>query len=314
MDREIVVEASSLRKTYGTVVAVDDVSFQVRAGEIFTLVGPNGAGKTTTIECMEGLRAPDSGSVTVLGLDPRKDRYQVRSRVGMQLQESALQPNLKVWEACDLFSSFYPRPVDWRALLDRLGLMEKRDAAFSKLSGGQKQRLYVALALLNDPEVVFLDEITTGLDPQARRSIWDLVLEIKRRGKTVLLTTHYMEEAAHLSDRVAIIDAGKIVALDSPDSLIRDLSAEERITFVVLSSPEPFQSALLSSVPGVTRVETDGDKVAVYGTGESLVAAVVGALAGAGVRFTDLRPERPSLEDVFLAKTGKQIRSEEGGR
>jgi ABC-2 type transport system ATP-binding protein len=295
-------------------VAVDDVSLQVRVGEIFTLVGPNGAGKTTTIECMEGLRTPDSGSIRVLGLDPRKDKRQVRSRVGMQLQESALQPHMKVWEACDLFSSFYPRPVDWQALLDRLGLSEKRDTVFAKLSGGQKQRLYVALALVNDPEVVFLDELTTGLDPQARHAIWDLVLEIKKRGKTVLLTTHYMEEAARLSDRVAILDAGKIVALDSPDNLVKDLTAEERMTFAAVSSLEPFQPALVRSVPGVTRVEADGDKVAVYGTGESLVAGVVGALSSAGVKFTDLRSERPSLEDVFLARTGKRIRREEGGR
>lgn len=314
MNNEIVVDVCSLRKTYGPVVAADDVSFQVHAGEIFTLVGPNGAGKTTTIECIEGLRIPNSGSVRVLGLDPRNNRHELRLRVGMQLQESALQPSIKVWEACDLFSSFYPDPVDWQTLLDRLGLTGKRNSAFSKLSGGQKQRLYVALALLNDPEVVFLDEITTGLDPQARRSIWELVLEIKRRGKTVLLTTHYMEEAAHLSDRVAIVDAGKIVALDSPGNLVKSLDLEERVAFSVPGLPGPDCHGLMVSVPGVIRVVVEGERVVVCGRGDSLVAGVVAALGSAGIGFTDLRSERPSLEDVFIAKTGKEARAKEEGR
>jgi ABC-2 type transport system ATP-binding protein len=314
MNGSPVVEVSHLRKAYGLVVAVEDISFQVSAGEIFAMVGPNGAGKTTTVECVEGLRVPDSGTIRVLGLDPRKDRYALRSRAGMQLQESGLQMNIKVWEACDLFSSFYLRTVDWNELLERLGLADKRDSTFRKLSGGQKQRLHVALALLSDPEVVFLDEITTGLDPQARRAIWDLILEMRGRGKTVVLTTHYMEEAERLSDRVAVIDAGKVVALDTPENLVRDLEAEERIAFVVVGPPGTFRPGLVSEVPGVSRVTEDGDRVSVYGRGEQLVVGVVEALSRARVPFTDLRPERPSLEDVFLARTGKRIRSEEEGR
>ena len=306
------IEVEHLRKSYGSLVAVDDISFQVCAGEILTLVGPNGAGKTTTIECVEGLRQPDSGSVRVLGLDPRKDRYLLRSRVGMQLQESTLQPNLKVWEACDLFAAFYPRIVDWRSLLERLGLWDKRNSAFGKLSGGQKQRLQMALALLMDPEVVFLDEITTGLDPQARRSIWDLVLEIKDRGKAILLTTHYMEEAARLSDRVAIIDGGRIVALDTPSNLVRELDVGERVSFTI-SGPEPFDPEPLTRLPGVARVALDSGNVVVYGTGKSLVVDVVTALVSAGIHFEGLTIEKPSLEDVFLARTGKRMRTEEGG-
>ncbi|MEX0975166.1 MAG: ABC transporter ATP-binding protein [Bacillota bacterium] len=314
MSADTVVEVRNLCKRYGTVQAVDDVSFEVRSGEVFTLVGPNGAGKTTTLECLEGLRVPSSGSVNVLGLDPLKARSRLKARVGIQLQESALQPNLKVWEACDLFSSFYETAVDWRALLDRLGLADKRNTAFSKLSGGQKQRLYVALALLHDPELVFLDEITTGLDPQARHGIWELVLEVKRRGKTVILTTHYMEEAAYLSDRVAIIDAGRIVALDSPAKLVNDLAAGVKVSFALAGAPDGFSPGDLKSVPGVVDVTVNENRVSVHGTGESLVAEVVQALAGANVVFKNLRSEEPTLEDVFFAKTGRKTQSVEEGR
>ena len=215
-----VVRVDGIRKKYGRLVAVDGVTFDVQRGEIFGLIGPNGAGKTTTLECVEGVRRPDGGSIAVLGLDPIRDRRALQRRIGVQLQAAQLQKRITVSEAIDLWRSLYDSPVDGAALLDQLGLTAKRDAWFMTLSGGQRQRLFVALALVNDPEVVFLDELTTGLDPQARRAIWALVRGIRDRGKTVVLTTHSMEEAERLCDRVAIIDHGRIVEIDSPDALV----------------------------------------------------------------------------------------------
>jgi ABC-2 type transport system ATP-binding protein len=305
MRQKPIVQVEHLRKTYGSTVAVDDISFQVYEGEIFGMVGPNGAGKTTTIECIEGLRQPDSGHIRVLGLDPHHDGYALRSRIGIQLQESVLQDRIKVWEALDLFAAFYPRSINWQTLLEQLGLAEKRNTPFVKLSGGQKQRLFIALALVHDPEVVFLDELTTGLDPQARRAMWDLVRGIRERGKTVFLTTHFMEEAERLCDRVAIMERGRIVALDTPENLIRSLGAENRVVFTVDGLFEPQR---LSKLTGVTRVETIGERVVVYGRGDGVVAEVVNALTTSGTRFRDLRTEQPNLEDVFLALTGREIR------
>lgn len=300
----LAIEVTDLRKFYGPVRAVDGISFTVAEGEIFGMVGPNGAGKTTTIECVEGMRRPDAGTIRVLGLDPLRDGYALRQRIGVQLQEAALLSRLKVREAIDLFGSLYPRSADGMALLEQLGLADKRNAFFDKLSGGQKQRLFIALALVNDPELVFLDELTTGLDPQARRAMWDLVRGIRDRGKTVFLTTHYMEEAERLCDRVAIIDHGKIVALDTPENLVRSLGAENRVVF----SADGWDGEHLRQVPGVTRVEQIGDRVVVYGRGEGLMSGVVGVLEREGVRFRDLRTEQPSLEDVFLALTGREMR------
>ncbi len=301
----VAVEVSNLHKSYGPVRAVDGISFTVEVGEIFGMVGPNGAGKTTTIECVEGLRRPDRGTIRVLGVDPQRDGYELRRRIGVQLQEAALPPRLKVGEALDLFGSFYPRRVDGDPLLEQLGLAEKRNAPFDRLSGGQKQRLFIALALINDPELVFLDELTTGLDPQARRAMWDLVRGIRDRGKTVFLTTHYMEEAERLCDRVAIIDHGKIVAMDAPENLIRSLGAEQRVVF---RAEGHWDDTPLRQVPGVTRVEHIGERVVVYGKGEGLVGGVIGLLEQAGMPFRDLRTEQPSLEDVFLALTGREMR------
>src|SRR5688500_11547317 len=215
-----VIQVAGLRKTYRRTVAVDDVSFEVGDGEIFGLLGPNGAGKTTTMECVEGVRAPDRGSISVLGLNPRRDAYRLQQRIGVQLQAAQLQKRIKVWEAIDLWRSIYTTAVDGAGLLEQLGLTAKRDAWFMTLSGGQRQRLFIALALINDPEVVFIDELTTGLDPQARRAIWTLVRGIRDRGKTVVLTTHSMEEAERLCDRVAIIDHGRIIEIDSPEALV----------------------------------------------------------------------------------------------
>ncbi len=299
------ITVDGLRKAYGDLLAVDSIAFEVREGEIFGMVGPNGAGKTTTIECIEGLRNPDGGTLRVLGMDPQQGSYALRERIGVQLQESALPARLKVWEVLDLFAALYQRAVDWRPLLEQLGLAEKRNAAFSKLSGGQKQRLFIALALLNDPELIFLDELTTGLDPQARRAMWDLVRSIRQQGKTVFLTTHYMEEAERLCDRVAIMDHGKIVALDTPEALIRSLGIEKRLVFTL---PPGQATPSLASLPQVSRVEQAGERLTVYGHGERFVSAVVYALEDAGVPFLDLRTEQPNLEDVFLALTGREMR------
>jgi len=300
-----VIQVEQLRKVYGPVVAVDEVSFEVHQGEIFGMVGPNGAGKTTTIECIEGLRRPDGGSIQVLGLEPQSDGYALRERIGVQLQEAALPDRIKVWEALDLFASFYPRSVDWNPLLEQFGLADKRNAPFAQLSGGQKQRLFITLALVNDPELLFLDELTTGLDPQARRAMWDLVRDIRAQGKTVFLTTHFMEEAERLCDRVAIIDHGRIVALDTPESLIRSLGAENRMVFTM---DETQALPSLQELPSVTRVERIGERTIVYGQGETLVGEVVNRLIASGVRFHDLRTEQPTLEDVFLALTGREMR------
>ena len=303
-----IVQVEGLRKTYGATVAVDDVSFEVREGEICGMVGPNGAGKTTTIECLEGLRKPDAGVVRVLGVDPQRDGQTLRLRTGMQLQQSNLPDRMKVWEALDLYASFYPKAADWKELLAQLGLEEKRNTPFAKLSGGQKQRLFIALALLPDPQLVFLDELTTGLDPQARHAIWDLVRDVRSKGKTVLLTTHFMEEAERLCDRVAILDHGRVVALDTPAALIRNLGVEERVVFSVDGGlPAGFEKALSSAA----RVEVQGERVVVHGTNGrkvALVSEVVSLLGTQGVTFRDLRTEQPNLEDVFLSLTGREMR------
>ncbi len=306
-----VVQVEGLSKTYGTTKAVDNISFEVREGEIFGMVGPNGAGKTTTIECIEGLRQADQGTVRVLGLDPVHQERQLRPLLGVQLQQANLPESIKVWEALDLYASFYSRTLEWQELIQRLGLIEKRDTAFRKLSGGQKQRLFIALALLNDPQLVFLDELTTGLDPQARHTIWELVRDIRRRGKTIFLTTHFMEEAERLCDRVAILDNGQIVALDTPANLIAGLEISERVVFSVDGGWSPER---LANLPRVTRVEDQGDRVIVSGRANGsngdapLVTEVVNILTAEGIRFSDLRTEHPSLEDVFLTLTGRQMR------
>lgn len=305
MQRKPVIQVERLRKVYGSTVAVDDVSFEVYEGEIFGLVGPNGAGKTTTIECIEGLRRPESGHICLLGLDPQRDGYALRPRLGIQLQQSALQDRIKVWEALDLFASFYPRSVDWQRLLEQLGMADRRNTPFAKLSGGQKQRLFIALALVSDPDVIFLDELTTGLDPQARRAMWDLVRQIRDSGKTIFLTTHFMEEAERLCDRVAIMDHGRIVALDTPENLIRTLGADHRLVFSVDGVFEP-QS--LRSLPGVTRIETIGERIIVYGRTDGFISEVINALTATGTCFHDLRTEQPTLEDVFLSLTGREMR------
>jgi ABC-2 type transport system ATP-binding protein len=302
---DTVIEVKDLMKTYGSTIAVDHISFQVMEGEIFGMVGPNGAGKTTTIECIEGLRRPDGGDVTIFKMNPLANRMEIAERIGIQLQESGLPARLKVGEALSLFASFYTKNADIDELLDLLGLSEKQSSAFTKLSGGQKQRLFIALALINKPEVVFFDELTTGLDPQARRRMWDLVRQIREQGTTVFLTTHYMEEAERLCDRVLIIDEGIVVALDTPEALIRSLGVEKRLVFKVLddSTIPP-----LEDIPLVNQVEKIGDRVVVYGHGDRFASTVVRAMEDADLDFLDLRTEQPTLEDVFLNLTGREMR------
>ncbi|MEZ5070761.1 MAG: ABC transporter ATP-binding protein [Bacteroidales bacterium] len=304
MKNEPIIRVEGLVKRYREHTAVDGISFEVHPGEIFGMVGPNGAGKTTTIECIEGLRRPDAGSIRVLGMDPEKDKYKLKERIGIQLQESALPDRMKVWEAMDQFASFYPRTLDGDELLDQLGLSEKRNSVFAKLSGGQKQRLFIALALLHDPEVVFLDELTTGLDPKARRAIWDLVLGIRDRGKTVFLTTHFMEEAERLCNRIAVVDQGRIVALDSAENLIRSLDASFRVVFTVKGT---LDTAPFRAIPSVKRIEQVEDRVTIEGEEDGLLVGVVTTLDRNKIPFRDFRTGQPSLEDVFLAKTGKQL-------
>jgi ABC-2 type transport system ATP-binding protein len=301
-----VVRVSGFRKTYGRVVAVDEISFDVRDGEIFGLIGPNGAGKTTTMECVEGLRTPDRGAITVLGLDPVRDVYKLQDRIGVQLQQAQLQKRIKVWEAVHLWASLYRRrPADGDRLLEQLGLADKRNAWFMTLSGGQKQRLFIVLALINDPELVFLDELTTGLDPQARRAIWDLVRGIRERGKTVFLTTHLMEEAERLCDRVAVIEHGRLIDIDTPEGLVRRHCPERT---VVLTTEDAMAEERFRAIPRVEAVERHESRYTIRGSGDDFITAVIRCLSEARVTVTDFRTVHPTLEDVFLRLTGHSIR------
>ena len=297
-----VIEVQHLHKSYGDTVAVDDVSFTVADGEIFGILGPNGAGKTTTVESIEGLRAPNRGAISVLGLDPRRDRAELTQRLGVQLQDSQLPDRLRVAEALELYSSFYRAPADWRALMDALGLAGQSKTRFGQLSGGQKQRLSIALALVGNPQVVVLDELTTGLDPQARRDTWALIEGVRDRGVTILLVTHFMEEAERLCDRVALIDAGRVVAMDTPAGLAGRVQADQRIQFL---PSVPLDDALLTSLPDVTSVTRRGDVVVVTGNSNAL-NAVTSVLARHQIVARQLRVDQASLEDAFIALTGHE--------
>jgi len=294
-----VIEVRNLHKTYGDTVAVDDVSFTVHEGEIFGILGPNGAGKTTTVECVEGLRTANRGEISVLGLDPRRDRAELTQQLGVQLQDSQLPDRLKVAEALDLYSSFYRAPADWRTLMDVLGLADKAGTRFKKLSGGQKQRLSIALALVGNPRVAVLDELTTGLDPQARRDTWELIEGVRDRGVTIVLVSHFMEEAERLCDRVAVIDSGRVVALDTPAALAERVETEQRIQF---RPSAPLDDALLTSLPEVTSVLHRGEVVVVTGNNDA-INAVMSVLARNHIVAQQLRVEQANLEDAFLALT-----------
>jgi ABC-2 type transport system ATP-binding protein len=300
-----VISVSNLGKRYGRTVAVDDVSLEVFEGEIFGLIGPNGAGKTTTMECVEGNRVPDKGKISVLGLDPRRDANALRQRIGVQHQEAHLQKRIKVWEAVDLWRSLYPRVVDTDALLAGLGLESKRNAWFMTLSGGQKQRLFIALALIHEPEVVFLDELTTGLDPQARRAIWGLVTGIRERGTTVFLTTHLMEEAERLCDRVAIIEHGRLIEVGTPADLVQKHCPERSVVF---SSDDVNVAERLQGLGVVERADGSTATYTIRGAGDDFVTDVINIIAREGIRVRGFRTEIPTLEDVFLKLTGHGIR------
>jgi ABC-2 type transport system ATP-binding protein len=300
------VEITRLRKTYGTLVAVDDVSLSVAEGEIFGILGPNGAGKTTTVECAIGLRNADSGTVRLLGLDPRTDRDEIREIVGVQLQTGALPGKLRVGEILEEYQSFYREPADVGELVEVLGLGPKRGDYYKSLSGGQRQRLSVALALIGRPKVAVLDEMTTGLDPQARRGTWELIEGIRDRGVTIVLVTHFMEEAERLCDRVALIDDGRVVALDTPAALAERARGGKTVRFLPSA---PFDERLLTGLPEVTGLEHTGQHVVVTGTGE-LVNAVILALHAAGVTARDIQLDSSNLEDAFVKLTGSHLHTE----
>ena len=289
-----------LRKRYGDTNAVDGVSFEVKTGEVFGIIGANGSGKTTTIECVQALRRPDSGSVQVFGIDPHADRARLRNVVGSQLQESELPDRLRVWEALDLFAAISPVSADWRELLEDWGLIDKRNTAFAKLSGGQRQRLLVALALVNRPRLVFLDEMTTGLDPAARRVAWDLIDQIRARGTTVVLVTHFMDEAERLCDRLAVFRQGQVIAEGSPQELIDAHAGQATVHFTT----DAADLSWLAGARGVERIDRAGSQVTVHGTGP-LLAYTAATLVNHGIAPVDLRTERKSLEEAFLALTAQ---------
>ena len=301
-----IVQVKGLAKLYGDVLAVENVSFAVRAGEIFGILGPNGAGKTTTLEIIEGLRQADAGTVTVDGLDVRRQRRAVQQRIGVQLQASTLPDLLRAGEALDLFASLYPGSLTRDGLLERLGLGERRRTYATDLSGGQQQRLSLALALVNDPKVLFLDEPTTGLDPQARRSVWELISEIRQDGKTVVLTTHYMEEAETLCDRIAIMDRGKIVALDTPRELIGQLTEEGSIE---CSLGDKLPTDVLDGLSGVVEQERLEQTVVLRSVDlNGTLVALLQLLTELGLPLNTLQVRTPTLEDVFLSLTGHRLR------
>jgi ABC-2 type transport system ATP-binding protein len=304
-----IVEIEHLRKTYGSTVAVADVSFSVNEGEIFGVLGPNGAGKTTIVECISGLRTPDAGTIRVLGVDPQRDRESVRQWVGVQLQEGTLRPKLTVGELVDLFASFYERPADVHELLEMLGLNEKRHDYYKRLSGGQQQRLSIALALVGNPRIAILDELTTGLDPQARRDTWELIERVRDRGVSVLLVTHFMDEAERLCDRVAVIDDGRVIALDSPTGLAAREGGGSHLRF---RPSRPFDDHLLSTLTEVTQIQHEGPRVVVSGTGD-LLNRVVHAMSAEGIEVLDAQLESATLEDAYLRLTKREPRVWDGG-
>jgi ABC-2 type transport system ATP-binding protein len=295
-----IIEVQDLHKVYGGRAVVDGVSFSVERGEIFGILGPNGAGKTTTVECVGGLRARDGGSITVAGFDPANEDRRLREELGIQLQESTLPEKQTVAEALELYSSFYRAPRDWRELLDRLGLTEQAGTYFGKLSGGQKQRLSVALALVGNPQVAILDELTTGLDPGARREVWGLLEDLKDTGVTLLLVSHFMEEAERLCDRVAVIDRGRVIALDTPEGLASGVRADQRMSF---EPSGPISPGALEQLPDVHHVSVRDRRFVVTGT-DNVAAAVIIELHQLGVDCRRLRVDQPSLDDAFIALTG----------
>jgi ABC-2 type transport system ATP-binding protein len=301
------VQVDELYKLYGDVRAVDGVTFDVGRGEIFGLLGPNGAGKTTIVECILGLRQPDAGTIAVLSMEHHAQSRRIRERVGAQLQTTGLYPRLTVREQIGLFACLFSRSLPVEPLIGMVGLQEKARTQTQDLSGGQAQRLAVALALINDPDVVFLDEPTTGLDPQARRGIWEIICDLRQAGKTVLFTTHYMDEAEQLCDRVAVIDHGQIIALDTPEALIDRHFREKVLEFVPLDPPPPDR---LTAMPGVTQVLFENGRLSIYTVdAPRTMAGLFEIVASGALAFRDLIVRQATLEDVFLKLTGRRIRS-----
>lgn len=301
------IRATDVTKRYGDLTAVDGVSLEVRPGEIFGIIGPNGAGKTTFMECLEGLRRPTSGTIDVLGEDPSHPTKRWRERIGVQLQTAALPPKITVNEAMALFASLYSDPADTGQLLDELGIATKGRSYVDKLSGGQRQRVFIALALVGKPDVVFLDELTTALDPQARLAMWDVVRSIRQGGATVVMTTHYMEEAEALCDRVAVIDAGRLIALDTVPGLIASVT---KGTKVQLRTSRQLGSGILDKIDGISDVTIAGTSVTMLWSGTGIPHAVIAAIEAAGLTVANIRTSSPGLEDVFLALTGRDMRQE----
>ncbi|MFE3168929.1 ABC transporter ATP-binding protein [Streptomyces sp. NPDC059224] len=297
-----VIEVTDLRKSYGGRAVVDGVSLAVEEGEIFGILGPNGAGKTTTVECVEGLRVPDGGRVRVTGLDPVFEHQKVARVLGAQLQQSELQPKLSVREALELYASFYPAPLPWAPLAERLALTDKLGTRFGKLSGGQRQRLFIALALIGNPRIVVLDELTTGLDPRARRDTWELIEDVRDRGVTVLLVTHFMEEAQRLCDRIAVIDKGRVAALDTPAGLIRRSAGATVISF---TPSVPLDDEDLAELPALASIGHKDGRVTLSGTDET-VNAVITLLARHRVTAHQLRVVDATLDDAFLDLTKEE--------
>ncbi|AGF71430.1 ABC transporter ATP-binding protein [Corynebacterium halotolerans] len=302
-----VVVCENVMRRFGEVTAVDDVSLSISEGEIFGLVGPNGAGKTTLLNCIEGLDEPTSGSISVLDRHPVKDGHELTRRIGVQLQSASLPPHITVSEAMRLFSALYDDPVPWEDLLRTLGIADRKNARVARLSGGERQRVFIALALLHQPELVFFDELTTALDPQARRAMWDVVETIREQGTTVVLTTHYMEEAERLCDRVGIVDQGKMIALDTVPALIRDHAGDSRARLHLAEKPPEGIDLDLGLIESVTVSRVDGEHLVVQGYG-GFLQDVLAVLTTRGLRLTDLRATSPGLEDVFLNLTGREMR------
>ena len=301
------ISAADVTKRYGDLTAVNGVSLEVHPGEIFGIIGPNGAGKTTFMECLEGLRRPTSGTIDVLGEDPSRPSTRWRERIGVQLQTAALPPKITVNEAMALFASMYSNPADPAQLLNELGIAAKGRSYVDKLSGGQRQRVFIALALLGKPDVVFLDELTTALDPQARLAMWDVVRSIRRGGATVVMTTHYMEEAEALCDRVAVIDAGRLIALDTVPGLIASIA---KGTKVQLRTSQQLTRGIVDEIDGISDVMIAGTSVSMLWSGSGIPQAAIAAIEATGLTVTDIRTSSPGLEDVFLALTGRNMRQE----
>lgn len=301
------IRATDVTKRYGDLTVVDGVSLEVRPGEIFGIIGPNGAGKTTFMECLEGLRRPTSGTIDVLGEDPSHPTKRWRERIGVQLQTAALPPKITVNEAMALFASLYSDPADTGQLLDELGIATKGRSYVDKLSGGQRQRVFIALALVGKPDVVFLDELTTALDPQARLAMWDVVRSIRQGGATVVMTTHYMEEAEALCDRVAVIDAGRLIALNTVPGLIASIA---KGTKVQLRTSQQLSRGIIDEIDGISDVTIAGTSVSMLWSGSGIPQAAIAAIEATGLTVTDIRTSSPGLEDVFLALTGRNMRQE----